>query len=595
MIKVTVNEKGGGERVLAFDKDLITIGRSQRNDVILPRSNVSKKHATVALQGTGLLVTDNNSTNGTFVNGRRLSAPVALSAGDKVFVSDFVLVMEGIPGAGADLESTFPPPLPPPPDEPPARPVPGAATVPPVSAEPPEEIEPEEIEPEEEPDEIEPLEEPERPPAAAGREADAGEVEREAFKELDAILDLDRVEPQAFRDADFQKKTKRTIAEVVDAMLDAGRIPGEKEPSEIASRLTSEILGLGLLDGLLGDGAVWEIIVPARGPISIRTVDGIRPVRDSFLSDRSRLLAMRKLRAMIRGQHGETGAAVSGVLEGGEEVFMLLPPVVLEGAAAVIRKFPGASGGGIEELVEREILSRPMARFLGYCIEARQGVLVCDPGLGSHRTLVPAVASMLEPWERLVALQCGRAPLYDLDPHLYAILPSGEDSLGIDVTASDLVQVVGAFRPTTLIAGDIRSIDHFRLIRQASSARAFTLATIDAESEMDGLARMGGWLAREHSVIPRAVATGIMLDAIDIVLFYSRMMDGTETLTRISELVPGKEGLPTLKPVFVYDVGSVSTDGVLQGAFRATNHVPSFIERSKGRGKGGRFDTGIFK
>ena len=274
---------------------------------------------------------------------------------------------------------------------------------------------------------------------------------------------------------------------------------------------------------------------------------------------------------------------------------MLMPPVVMEGVAAVIRKPSSASRGGMDGLVARGILSQEMARFLGYCIEARRGVLVCDPGLGSHRTLIPAMASMLEPWERLVALQCGREPLYDLEPQLYAVLPgSGEESMGFDAASGDLVNVLDAFRPTALVAGDIQSIDHFRLIRKASSSGSFTCATIDAESEMDGLARLGGWLAREHSIIPRAVATGIMLDAVHIVVFHSRMMDGTEKVTRISELVPGKEGLPTLKPIFHYQVKAVTEEGRLDGTFKSTRHVPSFLDTRKGRGRG-KFDTSIFQ
>lgn len=610
MIKVIVNEKGGGERVLTFEKDVITMGRSQRNDVILPRSNVSKKHATVTSQGSSLIIRDENSTNGTFVNGRRLSAPAAVGPEDKVFVSDFILILEAHPSTGMDLDATFPPPLPNPPveerlDEQDVRAI-EPVTAPPGEPEPIEEIEPEE---EEEEEEIEPIVEdtpvPEEPPgppvlepveARGERSPLVREVEGEVLGQLDSLLDLDRIEAQVYRDQDFRNKMTRTIAEILDAMVDAGQIPPDLEPSQITERITSEVLRLGPLDDLLEDQSVTEIIVPARGDICVHTPDGVRRIADPFVSTKSRQLVIRKLRAILREGHGESTAALSGALDGGEEVFMLLPPVVMEGVAVVIRKPPVTSEGGMDALVARGILSQGMARFLGYCIEARQGVLVCDPGLGSHRTLIPAMVSMLEPWERLVALQCGRTPLYDIETQVYAVLPGeGEGGLGIDVAASDLVQVVGAFRPTALIAGDIKSIDHFRLIRQAGSSRAFTISTIDAESEMDGLARMGGWLAREHSIIPRAVATGILLDAIDIVVFHSRMMDGSEKITRISELVPGKEGLPTLKPIFRYEVKAVSAEGLLEGTFKATRHAPSFMDSRRGRGSRGKFDQGIFQ
>ena len=47
MFSITVTEKGGEQRRLDFDKPEITIGRVQGNDVILPKGNVSKRHARI--------------------------------------------------------------------------------------------------------------------------------------------------------------------------------------------------------------------------------------------------------------------------------------------------------------------------------------------------------------------------------------------------------------------------------------------------------------------------------------------------------------------------------------------------------------------
>ena len=50
MFSITVTEKGGEQRRLDFDKPEITIGRVQGNDVILPKGNVSKRHARIVLK-----------------------------------------------------------------------------------------------------------------------------------------------------------------------------------------------------------------------------------------------------------------------------------------------------------------------------------------------------------------------------------------------------------------------------------------------------------------------------------------------------------------------------------------------------------------
>jgi diguanylate cyclase (GGDEF)-like protein len=72
-----------------------TIGRDSRNLVLLPDPSVSRNHASVRLEPDGLVwLTDLGSTNGTFLNGQRLSPhqPVGLRDGDRLgFGPDRVL------------------------------------------------------------------------------------------------------------------------------------------------------------------------------------------------------------------------------------------------------------------------------------------------------------------------------------------------------------------------------------------------------------------------------------------------------------------------------------------------------------------------
>jgi hypothetical protein len=67
-----------------------TIGRSTQSALVLASAKVSKKHCTLLVQGERLLVLDENSSNGTFVNGelireRLLTLGDHLSVGETVF------------------------------------------------------------------------------------------------------------------------------------------------------------------------------------------------------------------------------------------------------------------------------------------------------------------------------------------------------------------------------------------------------------------------------------------------------------------------------------------------------------------------------
>jgi hypothetical protein len=112
---VIIHEKGGQPRRQDFDKNEITIGRVQGNDIVLPKQNVSKRHSRLVYKNQKFVITDLRSTNGTYVNGRKISAPNVIKENDKIYIGDFVLSTEAS-GAGASnaipVSSTPPPPPP---------------------------------------------------------------------------------------------------------------------------------------------------------------------------------------------------------------------------------------------------------------------------------------------------------------------------------------------------------------------------------------------------------------------------------------------------------------------------------------------------
>jgi pilus assembly protein CpaF len=102
MFTIVISEKGGSERREAFDRSEINVGRVQGNDLMLPKGNVSKHHARLLYRDGRFIVTDLKSTNGTYVNGRKISQATIVREGDKIYVGDFVLRLEMGAGSPAD-------------------------------------------------------------------------------------------------------------------------------------------------------------------------------------------------------------------------------------------------------------------------------------------------------------------------------------------------------------------------------------------------------------------------------------------------------------------------------------------------------------
>jgi pSer/pThr/pTyr-binding forkhead associated (FHA) protein len=79
----------------AIDSSPLLIGREAENDVPLVRDEFSSaRHARIEPRRDGVWIEDVGSTNGTFVNGVRLTAPRKLSSGDVIRIGETDLRFE---------------------------------------------------------------------------------------------------------------------------------------------------------------------------------------------------------------------------------------------------------------------------------------------------------------------------------------------------------------------------------------------------------------------------------------------------------------------------------------------------------------------
>ena len=89
--------------VYPLEGDQITVGRDSSNNIVINDAEVSRRHARLNFQGGKYVIEDLGSTNGSFVNGQRLSGPYVLKSGDVVgFGEQIVLMYDAVnvdPGA----------------------------------------------------------------------------------------------------------------------------------------------------------------------------------------------------------------------------------------------------------------------------------------------------------------------------------------------------------------------------------------------------------------------------------------------------------------------------------------------------------------
>lgn len=112
-----------------LEKSELFIGRDLTNDIVINDAEISRRHARLVAQAGGYVLEDLGSTNGSFINGQRLTGPYILKSGETVTLGEHVtLVYEGIysdpdativAGSATSVSPFAPPPpqavMPPPP------------------------------------------------------------------------------------------------------------------------------------------------------------------------------------------------------------------------------------------------------------------------------------------------------------------------------------------------------------------------------------------------------------------------------------------------------------------------------------------------
>src|SRR5438876_5294812 len=94
MLNLMLSEEGHSQ-TLNLSQDLISVGRSRENIIILKNKKASRAHAKIERIGSTYQITDLGSGNGTKVNGSKIDFHT-LAAGDEIKIGDATLLLKSI-------------------------------------------------------------------------------------------------------------------------------------------------------------------------------------------------------------------------------------------------------------------------------------------------------------------------------------------------------------------------------------------------------------------------------------------------------------------------------------------------------------------
>ena len=109
---LTINAGPEAGKSVPVSGDRFVMGRDEHCDLVLGDAKASRNHAYLEVQPTGqVTLNDMGSTNGTFVNERRITTPTPLYGGEQVRIGDTILVLSGVAAEAPTRAEPVPAPV----------------------------------------------------------------------------------------------------------------------------------------------------------------------------------------------------------------------------------------------------------------------------------------------------------------------------------------------------------------------------------------------------------------------------------------------------------------------------------------------------
>ena len=321
--------------------------------------------------------------------------------------------------------------------------------------------------------------------------------------------------------------------------------------ARLTSEIAQEVVGLGPLEPLLRDPTVTEIMTS--GPYNIWVERHGKTERTDVKFDDE--LHIRRILDRIVSRIGrridEASPKVDARLPDGSRVHAVISPLAVDGTAITIRKF-SEDKYTIDDLVAFGTLSPPAAEFLRVAVGARLSILVAG-GTGSGKTTTLNMLSQFFPrHERIITIEDLAELKLDHDHWIrLEARPPNIEGQG-EVTLSALVKESLRMRPDRVVVGEIR--DGFAtmdMLQAMNTGHEGSMGTVHANSPRDCFSRIEGMVAIAGMKIDQKALFAQIASALDLIVYQTRMRDGTRAVTHICE-VTGIEGdVISLQDVFM--------------------------------------------
>ena len=402
------------------------------------------------------------------------------------------------------------------------------------------------------------------------------DLRREIHKLLLEHLDLATIDAKKLDDPSMRPKVLNALRRIVASL--EGRIPRDIQPDTLIGELADEALGLGPLERFLADPTISEIMVVDPNTIYIEQNGKITLSHARFTDDERVRAVIERIVTPLGRRIDESSPLVDARLKDGSRVNAVIRPIALRGSCITIRKFAKIPLT-LEKLVSFDTLTERMGRFLTRCVHAKKNIVISG-GTGSGKTtLLNVLSGAIPPEERIVTIE-DAAELQLKQPHVVSMetRPANLEGRG-EYTIRDLVKNALRMRPDRIVVGECRGGEALDMLQAMNTGHDGSLTTTHANSPMEAVSRLETLVLMAGLELPMRAIREQIASSVHLIVQQSRLSDGSRKITAISEIIgiDRETNEIEMRPIFEYIRTGTGQKGKVEGQFRATGYLPSFL------------------
>ncbi|MFO0736969.1 MAG: ATPase, T2SS/T4P/T4SS family [Labilithrix sp.] len=402
-------------------------------------------------------------------------------------------------------------------------------------------------------------------------------LRREIHKLLLEHLDLATIDAKKLDDPSMRPKVLNALRRII-GQIDS-RIPDNIDRDGLIGELADEALGLGPLERFLSDATITEIMVVDPNTIYIEQGGKIQLSSARFTDDERVRAVIERIVTPLGRRIDESSPLVDARLKDGSRVNAVIRPIALRGACITIRKFSKVPLT-LEKLVSYGSITDRMGRFLTRCVHAKKNIVISG-GTGSGKTtLLNVLSGAIPADERIVTIE-DAAELQLKQPHVVSMetRPANLEGRG-EYTIRDLVKNALRMRPDRIVVGECRGGEALDMLQAMNTGHDGSLTTTHANSPVEAISRLETLVLMAGVDLPLRAIRDQISNAVHVIVQQSRLSDGSRKVVAISEVtgIDHETSEIELRPIFEFIRTGTGPKGEVQGEYRATGYLPSFLQ-----------------